>query len=207
MLLSLVDIVRCPEPHQESTLVLSVEAWQGQRVWAGTLGCPVCHARFVIHDGVVHFGGPVSETPGELVGEVDAFRIAAQLGLSEPGGVVLLTGRYARAHRQLIEAAEITCILVDAEHAQSPLAVNFDGVRRFPLADGTLRGAAVDPGRATDFMLAEAVRCLRPRARLLAPASGALPVGSRPVAEDAFERVVEVDAPVTRITLTRAKSQ
>lgn len=205
MLLSLVDIVRCPAPHEESALVLSVESWQEQRIWTGTLGCPICHGRYEIREGVVHFGSSEAASNDEPGEDVDAFRLAAQLGLTEPGGVILLMGRYATAHQELVESADVTCILLEAGRSRAQLAVNFTGVRRLPLADGVLRGAAMDTDGAIGF--ADVARCLRPRGRLVMPSSGSAPEGTKVLAEDAEETVAEVADQVTRVTLTRTRTK
>src|SRR4029434_6055806 len=103
MLLSLVDSLRCPGPHEASSLVLSVEQWTEQRIAEGVLGCPMCHARYPIHRGVADFSKGVGVVrPPDEQPRADAMRLAAQLALADGGGVVLLTGRYAAAHEALL---------------------------------------------------------------------------------------------------------
>jgi uncharacterized protein YbaR (Trm112 family) len=98
MLLSLADIFRCPADHEETSLVLSVDAWRGQRVERGVLGCPHCRSRYPIASGAIDFRS-VRDIPIPLVtdssanDEVD--RVQALLNLADPGGVILLAGRYA----------------------------------------------------------------------------------------------------------------
>jgi len=205
VLLSLVDSLRCPAGHEESSLVLSVEAWSGQRVAEGLLGCPVCHARYPIRLGAVDFtagaavvrrGGP--DTP------VNVMRLAAQLSLSEPGGVILLAGTYAAAADQLEQLAGVTCLLIDAPPSASPGAVNLAVADRLPLAKGVLRGAAVDAPRATEAFLREIASHVRQLGRLVAPARSDEPHGCRLIARDALEWVGEVEAFTPPLTLRRA---
>ena len=104
MLLSLVDSLRCPAGHEGTSLVLSVESWSGKRVSEGLLGCPLCHARYPIRQGAVDFTGGSSDVR-HMVSDasVDVMRLAAQLQLNEPGGIVLLTGRYRRERGSVAE--------------------------------------------------------------------------------------------------------
>jgi len=44
MFSELVDVLRCPRPHEESWLVLAAHRLDGRDIMAGVLGCPVCHA-------------------------------------------------------------------------------------------------------------------------------------------------------------------
>ncbi|MGH9203351.1 MAG: Trm112 family protein, partial [Vicinamibacterales bacterium] len=117
MLLSLVDALRCPADHEESPLVLSADAWRGARILSGTLGCPVCHARYAIRDGGVDFTGSdrshEAYAPDEP-GTFDSTRLAAQLDLSEPGGIILLTGRYATRVEDLSALVDAVYVLVDS---------------------------------------------------------------------------------------------
>jgi hypothetical protein len=183
-----------------------VEAWTGQRVAEGLLGCPTCHARYPIHLRAVDFtaGAPVVRRDG-LAGPVDVMRLAAQLSLSEPGGVVLLAGGYAAVADQLVQLADVTCVLVDAPLSASPGVVNIEVAGRMPLADGVLKGAAVDLPRATETFLAQIARCVRPIGRIVAPSGSPLPRGCRLIARDALESVVEVEAFASPLTLRRAR--
>lgn len=192
MLLSLVDLLRCPSPHEASSLVLSVEEWAGQRIREGVLGCPVCHARYPIHRGHVDFTGGSSGVRQSRPEGVDPVRLAAQLGLAEAGGVILLAGRYATVHEAVADLSEVACFLIDAQESSSPLAVNLEVGDRLPLVDRALRGGAVDSPRAS--LLHEIARCLQPNGRVVAPDESPRPSGVRIVAQDAVEWVGEVDS-------------
>lgn len=205
MLLSLVDSLRCPAEHEESPLVLSAEAWLGSRVVRGVLGCPVCHARYPIVHGAVDFAGG-REDAGAPTGEPaddDALRLAAQLGVAEPGGFVLLTGRYVSHARRLLDLVGVTSLLVD------PAGDSSEGVRllllaRLPLSAGSLRAAAIDSPRNTATFLNDVVRCVRPGGRVVVPANTPEPRGIRLVARDDREWVAEVEASLPTIPLRRA---
>jgi len=205
VLLSLVDSLRCPAAHAESPLVLSADAWSGTRVMRGVLGCPVCHLRYPIENGVVDFTSGSRPAPPAGAGETDATRLAAQLGLAEAGGIVLLTGRYASSVAALLELVDVTCILVDETVAGTDAAVTFRILERIPLAGNALRAAAVDDSRANAAFLGEVVRCVRPGGRLVAPAGSAQPEVVRVLARDSREWVGEVEStepltPLRRVT-------
>jgi len=205
VLLSLVDSLRCPAGHAETSLVLSVESWSGQRVSGGLLGCPVCQARYPIHRGAVDFTGDGSQGVRHVLplAPADPMRVAAQLSLSEPGGVILLAGRYATVADQLAQLADVTCVLLDAPLSSSPASVNLDVAERLPLAQGVLKGAAVDASRANETVLAEIARCVRPLGRIVAPSPSTPPTGCRLIARDEDEWVVEVEAFTSPVTLRR----
>lgn len=191
MLLTLVDSLRCPAPHEETSLVLSVEAWVGTRVAEGLLGCPVCHARYPIQRGTAYFTSRPVTVRHEAVADLpDAARLAAQLGLMEPGGVILLAGWYSAVHDALASLVDVTCLLIDAPESLAPNAANLMVADRLPLVDGVLRGAAVEGQGAR--LIADVERCVRPSGRIVAPVSTPRPSITRIVAEDDREWVGEV---------------
>ena len=203
MLLSLVDSLRCPAHDEDSSLVLSVESWAGPRVGEGILGCPVCHARYRIHGGAVDFAQGV-ESVRHAGATVDPVRLAAQLSLTEPGGIILLTGRYTDVHEELMQFVEATLVLVDAEPTSAPMAVNFRVADRLPFGDRALRCVAVDEPRTTTSFLMDIVRCVRSGGRIVAPATTQMPPGLSVIARDDTELVGEVAASSTPVTLRRA---
>lgn len=204
MLLSLVDSLRCPAVHDESSLVLSVDTWNGQRVSRGALGCPVCHARYPIEGGTVHFTDAPTTESSEDPRELDPQRLAAQLGLLEPGGVVLLTGHYARAVPELEVIAGVICVVINASVSLTGNSVRFVVADRIPLADGVLRGLAVSGGPSTGPLLPEASRLLRPRGRLVAELASPVPSGIRELARDHVEWVGEREDSAPMIQLGRS---
>lgn len=207
MLLALVDVLRCPMGHEESSLVLSVDAWKDEQVQHGALGCPLCHARFPIVDAETDFTG--GQEPVRHVGReaVDPVRLAAQLSLTEQGGIVLLTGRYAAAAGALADLAGLTCVIVP------PVPERARGVRvrvseRLPLAPGTLRGAAIDSTHVSPALLTSAVICTRPGGRVVAPAATDVPPAVSLLARDDNEWVAEVgDNSHEPVSLRRAGSE
>jgi hypothetical protein len=165
----------------------------------------VCHARYPIDAGIVDFSGgrPTPPPPDESLAS-EPVRLAAQLGLSEPGGVVLLTGRYASLADGLRELGEVTCIVADVTGEVPATAVAFRLPDVLPLRDATLRGAAIDAPRNSPGFLAEVARCVAGRGRIVAPERSPMPRGGRLVARDSIEWVVEVEVAHPMIPLRRA---
>ena len=56
MQLDLVDLLRCPAPHDEMPLVCVARSTTGRELRDATLGCPTCHAEFPVRDGVAWLG-------------------------------------------------------------------------------------------------------------------------------------------------------
>ena len=191
-----IDLFRCPVGHEDSWLVAATRRTVGRRIVEGTLGCPVCRAEYGIADGVAYFGvepgagehaGETAEAPEEL-----AMRAAAFLSLSEAGGTVVLAGEWAPAGPALVELTRVGVVLVNPPAGlripdEGASVVRFAG--HLPVGAGLLRGAAVDatlPPEAT-------VHALRARARLVAPASAALPAECTEIARDQRHWVAELN--------------
>ena len=138
----------------------------------GLLGCPACHARYPIADGVVDFAGgtPGPRPPDESLPS-EPVRLAAQLGLAEPGGVVLLTGRYAFLADGLRELVEVTCLVADVVgeilHSQPSRSGCSTSCR---CVTPRCVAAAIDAPRTTSGFLAEVTRCVAGRGRVVARA-------------------------------------
>jgi uncharacterized protein YbaR (Trm112 family) len=207
VLLSLVDVFRCPAAHEETALVLSVDAWNGIRVDRGILGCPLCHSRYPIVNSVVDFRSSRSPDKGSSVIEQTSpgnpMRLRAQLDLTEPGGVLLLTGRYARQAPQLQAQVDVTCLLVDSP-AWDEHSVELRLDDRVPMASGSLRAAAVDQSTGLPALLVEVGRALRPGGRLVAPAGSETPQSVRVVARDGLEWVGELEPLPSIVPLRRS---
>jgi hypothetical protein len=187
--------------------VLSVESWSGPRVSEGLLGCPVCDARYPIHHGVADFTGGMKVVRRPDTGSPpDAMRLAAQLSLAEPGGIILLAGRQASSAEELAAITDVTCLVVSSAPSSSPAVVSLEVGDRLPLADHLLRGAAVDEQHGGPEFLIEIARCVRGSGRIVAPAGSAIPHGTVLLARDEREWVGEVEASTAPVQLRRVPS-
>jgi len=196
--LELVDILRCPRPHEETWLVASSVRMDGRHIVEGELGCHVCHEHYPITNGVAHFGERklirTAGAPSALTHESAAMRLAALLGLAEPGSVVLLTGSLGSlAHPMAMMIGDTQLLVVNPVDAVGfgDTVSALTTANALPLANGSCRGAAVDATHADSEFLAEVARVLKSGARLVAPATLPLPDGMTELARDEQQWVGE----------------
>jgi uncharacterized protein YbaR (Trm112 family) len=184
-----IDLLRCPNPHEESWLVAAFSRMDGRDVLEAKLGCPVCNGEYFIRDGIAHFGDGV--TGARPAGD-DPAHIAAFLNLTSPGKTILLAGAYAECAAAVSTIAEARVVSLNAARS-----VSLDQVAelrvgdRIPLASNSLDGIALDEPHATQVSIAEAERLLRPGGRLLIAVSATLPVNTHELARDSNHIVAE----------------
>ncbi|MCC6318934.1 MAG: hypothetical protein IT361_14745 [Gemmatimonadaceae bacterium] len=199
MYIELVDILRCPEPHESTWLVAAVTEVHGRHVVAGSLGCPICRTQYLIAEGGVDFTGGgralMPSLPRALQApEAESWRARAQLDLVEPGGVVVLEGHAAPLATVLDDSAGVSLLLVNP--VGGPAGPGYSIVHateRLPLAPDCLRGAIAGEG-VTAVMLSALVVALRPRGRLVGPVSAPVPEGVTELMRDARQWVAARDA-------------
>ena len=207
MFIELVDVFRCTAAHEETWLVATADRMIGRHIDAGSLGCPICRASWPIRDGAADFsgGGPVRPVSDDDVARRDpteeAMRLAALLGLTEPGQRVLLFGGWARLAAPLLAVVAVELLLVDAPpdvgagDGRSPLRC---GAQPVPLAAGSMRGAALDLATAGDPLRADAaVRAVRAGGRVVGPVAASVPADVRELARDERHWVGERTAPAS----------
>ena len=198
MQLDLVDLLRCPAPHDEMPLVCVARSTTGRELRDATLGCPTCHAEFPVRDGVAWLGlaasGPVPAPDAPAPAEahdvaVEPIALAAMLGLAAPGGTVALAGSWAFAAPALAVLVEVSIVVLGADGATLPAPVSvIAGAAGVPLARGALRALALalepaHPG-ALEGRLAPAGRVVQHGGRLVAPVACALPPSFHELARD-----------------------
>lgn len=197
MRIELAERLRCPAAHAPTPLVLVAREVDERELIAGFAGCMTCHLEARIERGALRIDGPPAVTvaadvdvdaPMTPTREDDVERAAALLGLAEPGGAVLLAGRYAALARPLRERFEVMTAAIATQGAA-------------PFTDLTFRGAAVDlPGVPLD----DVVRTVAVGGRLVAPCTAPLPAHLRELARDDREWVAEREAGGPIVTLGRA---
>ena len=206
MFIELVDALRCPRTHEESWLVLAARRIEARHIREGTLGCPVCHAEYPIHDGIADFRldrppnaaeRPRSAGDGsDPLDDVSAVHLAALFDLSDALGFVVLVGAWARRAAELLELDVVPPLLVVDPPDGVPIVPGMSGVRSgamLPLAAGAARAVATDDTAAT--WLASAVHVTRTGGRIVAPATASVPEGVRELARGAAVWVGEREAP------------
>jgi len=169
LFIELTDHLRCPNPHDESFLVLLPDAMDGRSVRTGTLGCPVCGRTFQLTDGVLNTGdAPVLVRGNASV--LDAEAITALVGLSGPGGYLTLVGPAAGRWREVAElnpGVALVAVNPPSDMTDSPgISVIHSGT--LPLKSGSMRGVVLSRPLADDEgWVREAVRVVLPGLRVV----------------------------------------
>ncbi len=208
MFVELIELLRCPNTHDETPLIAAAERTENRYVVQGTLGCPVCRAEFRIIDGVAHFGA-APPTPLQAPDAELALRLAAFLELHEARRPALLCGTLASQADQVARIASVPLVLLNApDDAPGDAVANIRTDTAFPFAAGALHAAALDD--AMPRALADAVaRSVRSGGRIAGPSSLPLPEGAREIVRDdrmwVAEKIAAPSEPAPRlVTLKRA---
>lgn len=205
MFVEIVDALRCPRAHEESWLVLAARRTEDRHVIDGTLGCPVCHAEYPIHDAIAEFSGPTASdhsVGGAARTLPPADHLAAMLDLGDALGFAVLIGAWGARAYELLELLDAPPLLLVEPPVGITMGHGLSGIRggaTLPLATGVARAVAtdaVDPARVAD-----AARVTRVGGRLVAPAGASIPEGVLELARDDVvwvgERQALSSAPVT----------
>lgn len=204
MHIEVVQALRCPSDHPPSWLVARTDTLEARQIVAGVLGCPMCGAEYPVARGVLLLGERIAASPDDL-GDDAAVRAAALLGLTTPGGVVVLAGAWAT---QALEVAALTegihVIALDAPYETPPAGLGvsrIDAGARLPFRAGAVRGVALDTAHATAESLEQATSALASGGRLIAPASVTMPSPLTPLARDERWWVAERPAAAPVVSL------
>lgn len=209
MFIELVDTLRCPNPHEESWLVLSTSVLAQRHIREGVLGCPVCLKEYKVRGGIVDLrtdaqtAADASTTLASSIEGVPAEHLAALLNLVDPLGFAVLTGRWGTRAEALLDLMDGPPLLLVDPPADVTMHPGLSGIRcgpALPLAPGAARAIAVDDIDAT--RVDSAARATRVGGRIVAPASAPLPDGVRELARDEAVWVGECGAaPSALVTL------
>ena len=200
MFIELVGSLRCLEPHEETWLVAAASRMEGRHLVDGVLGCPLCRREYAIQDGTAWFsarqprgGDPDLTTLATDADPGQVTRAAALLGLSQPGGIVVLGGSWAAYADVLAELGVSHVVVLNARANESSVqevsSIVVDD--RLPFGSAALRGVAVDWSVASPTLLASAASSLQSRGRLVAPADASVPDGVEILARDDRDWVAE----------------
>ena len=177
MHIELTEMLRCPEPHREDTMVLATGEMVGRMVRSGLVGCSVCRKEFLITNGIVDFTGSGEQGPkGYEAGSGTLNRSTAPLSplpapsdlqalleLSGPGGFVVLLGDAARHAVGLAGSmAGVHFIGINAppEVEELPVLSLLRAGGVIPLRQSIARGVVVGADLSTSPWLVEAHRIL-----------------------------------------------
>jgi hypothetical protein len=207
MRLELTERLRCPSTHPPTPLVVVAREKRDRDLREGYAGCPVCRLEARITAGHLQFEGVASApalAPTGATPELE--RVIALLGLSEPGGAVLLTGRYAALAESLAALTEAAVVVMHAgtPRASDQVSAVLGALGSVPFTDGTFRGAALDDTTPV-AIAADAVRTVALRGRVLAAAALPMPTGLKQLARDDREWVAARELTEAVVALRRGR--
>jgi len=196
-----IDLLRCPEPHEESQLVAALNRVDGRHVIEGKLGCPVCSAEYFIRDEVAIFDDTSAFPPAVLLDDNAAMRISAFLDLIAPGKIVLIAGDFTRVAASVAESSGARVIALNSPSSTHLIddVAEIRASSRLPLASKSLDGIALDESHSTPELLTEAARLLKPGGRLYTKSSTPLPPQFRELAAGDKELVAELVGPLVSL--------
>jgi uncharacterized protein YbaR (Trm112 family) len=177
--IELLDLLRCPKPHEDTWLVASFKTVSNRFVESGTLGCPICSAQYPIEDGVADFTGGESSpsceeqrTAASHRREELATRAGAFLDATEPGATVVLGGVWSYAAEELSNLAEVRVLALNpGSEVKETASVGLVRVAAaIPVAAESCIGVAVDAWFNSGIVVS-AARAVRPGGRVVGPAS------------------------------------
>jgi hypothetical protein len=176
--IELIDLFRCINAHEDTWLVASFKNVSHRFVTDGTLGCPICSAKYPITLGVADFTAGAElprRQPGESTGTLEreelATRAGAFLNATEPGATVILGGRWANAAQELSLIAETRVLALNAASGveeSETVGLLLVG-SHIPVAPGSVLGVALDSSFPPEIV-ASAVKAVRPGGRIVGPA-------------------------------------
>ncbi len=145
----------------------------------GVIGCPICRREYPIELGVANFGGSPSPPGGEgdqgVRPALPPDAVWALLGLTNPGGFVVLVGSAARLAAPLAErmgGVHFVGINAPEDVEMSPALTLLRHPARIPLRQSVARGVVVGAESAREPWNSEGVRVLLKGLRLVAAADG-----------------------------------
>jgi hypothetical protein len=206
--IELIDLFRCINAHEDTWLVASFKTVSSRFVIDGTLGCPICSAKYHITAGVADFTAG-AELPRRTAGQAAATlereelatRAGAFLNATEPGATVVLGGRWASGAQELSLIAESRVLALNAQSGveeSETVGLLLVG-SAIPVAPGSALGVALDASFPAEI-LASAVKAVRPGGRIVGPTETPPPAGLTVLAHDENYWVAEKAPEVIKLS-------
>jgi hypothetical protein len=183
--LALVERLVCPFGHVRTPLVVRVDHLEHGRVITGAAGCSVCDAEWPIVDGALVFGPAKSTISASSIAPDD---LAALMGLSEPGALVVMDGASAETVKVLTRVYGARVVVIDARVQDAAAATV--GAPRIPFFN-CARAVALQGDACAEPLLASAADALIAGGRFIASVRAALPAGVKELARNDIVWVAE----------------
>lgn len=173
MFIELSEFLRCPEPHEDTFCVVAPGEMAGRMIVRGVIGCPICKREYPIEDGVAWFGGTAADAAAasDAVAAADADVVWALLGLTSPGGFVVLVGsasRLAPALAARMGGVHFVGVNPPGDVEFSPVLTLLTHPNRIPLRQSIARGVVLGAESAMEPWIGEGARVLLKGLRLVA---------------------------------------
>jgi uncharacterized protein YbaR (Trm112 family) len=171
----LTDHLTCPRCGPRFGLIVMAEDIENRHIREGSLGCANCRSQYRITAGVADLRGAerlLSSDGDRLPPDPDrAFRLAALMGVTRPGGMVLVVGPDPNIPGQVSSFLAGVHVVGagsrEAETTEAPEDVSRVTVgRRLPLRDRSMRAVAI-VGMDDETLLIEAARLPAAGSRLV----------------------------------------
>jgi uncharacterized protein YbaR (Trm112 family) len=167
MFIELTDHLRCPADHEESYLVLLPNRMEDRSVLEGRLGCPICGRTYSLAEGILDLGGEIPQPPALTL--LDPEPLTALVGLTGPGGYLVLAGRPAARWREVAElnpGVGLVAVNPGPEVVDAPgISVLRSG--SFPLKSRSMRGVVLgSPYGGDPRWVADGARVVLPGLRV-----------------------------------------
>ena len=219
MRLEIAERLQCPRAHAPTPLVVIAQRKDDRGILEGVAGCPVCRTEATITRAEIRFEGVASVDSVSSDADssratadaaarhheatIDLDRLAALLGLAEPGGAVLLCGRYGAVAAALAAACEVLVVITEPWPITSGDVVRAIAGDAICFTDGTFRAMALDTGRPPSFVQA-ALRSAAAGARVVGPAALDRPADVKELARDEREWVGVMERTGPLVSLARS---
>jgi uncharacterized protein YbaR (Trm112 family) len=148
--LILTDLLTCPRCGAGQGLIVLSQRMEDRRVLEGALGCAICETKYAVRNGLADLRADGASAAWESEPKedtLDAYKIAALLGLTDGSGFALLLGasnEVARAVSQITSHVEMIVAGPALDGAVEQRGISRVRIgEEVPVRDGTMRGIAV----------------------------------------------------------------
>ena len=185
MFIELTEFLRCPEDHDDAFCIVLPDEMVGRTIMRGVIGCPACRREYPIRNGVAEFGRYVAAGSAPATAPADPDTVAALLGLTNPGGCVILRGSAATLAAALAERlGGVHLVGINAPDGTevSPALTLLNHQWKIPLRSAVARGVVVPADMAQAAWLGEGARVLLRGQRVVVAGEDVVVPGLEPVA-------------------------
>lgn len=186
MFIELAEYLLCNGDHEPTYLVMTPDRMENRIVLEGTVGCPRCRREYRIENGLLDFLPlDVRYDPPDPASGVSAETIRALMGITGPGGYVVLIGSAASlapALAGLLDGVHLVAVNPPATLETTPEISRLRGRDRIPLRASMARAVVIGAEHAIDPWLDDACRILLRGLRLVVLTDDPGPVGAQALA-------------------------